>query len=114
VTYEKESVNKYKLADDEGVLSDVTYTEEEIDQVIETGLHKVSKNKGWFDLYDCFENKLNSKSLREDDIDAIIGEGNFKKEPVELFNIIDSNGKQVNEQALSEEEADTYIKSLEG
>lgn len=32
----------------------------------------------------------------------------------EKYNIYDSNGKKVNEKALSEEEADMYLKSLQG
>lgn len=71
---------------------------------------KEETGKGWFDVKDNEGKKVNEKSLREKEADALIEDLSDSEE--DLYDVVDQNGKKVNDQPLNEKEVNELLKSL--
>jgi hypothetical protein len=111
--YNKQDAGLFYIMDEEGPVTDKTYSEEMANQIVEEGFERKAKQGGWIDLVDPSGDAINKKSLTSEDAEEIES-AELYKEKAELFNIVDGQGKQVNEVPLSEEDADEMIKELIG
>jgi len=111
--YQKKEANLFYIFDSEKEekVADKAYSEELADQIVEEGFVKVEKNGGWVDIVDPEQEAINSKSLRGEEVDKILS-AELYKEKAELFHVLDAQRKQVNEQPLTDNEADEMIKEL--